>query len=194
MKPHFYEIDTAFLEKELQVVKQYALAIKNYDVYGSVGRLSTAAEKISNSISLAEPRPQFFKLLDSTLSLAIINKVGVSPDLVYSNKRLGGTIMFNKPFFRILPHIDKESENHRKSCLTFPLYPDVEHFAPTIFYDDKQKEIYRYTYKQNTAVILNTRIMHGVVNNQFKRISLQLAYNLEPNILYEKIMQHVSRS
>jgi hypothetical protein len=189
MKQTFYEIDTAFLSDELSSIKQYAINTSGYSVYGYEGIQTSIAAVLKNSLSPAEPRPQFFKILDSSLSLPLIKKLGISPSLAPNNTaQVGGTLMLNKPYFKILPHIDWASDKHRKSCLTFPLYPDPPHFAPTIFYDSSHNEIYRYNYKHNTAVILDTRIMHGMINNAYKRISLQLTYNLEPQELYKALV------
>jgi hypothetical protein len=83
------------------------------------------------------------------------------------------------PGTTLVPHIDESRFGPRKSCLSWYLQPDMENFAPTLFYDDNDNIIGKYYYDEYGS-ILNTRMRHGMINNNFHRYLLQLNYNREP--------------
>jgi hypothetical protein len=74
----------------------------------------------------------------------------------------------------IFPHCD--DHDLRTSCLTWALSPDIDNFAPVIYHYTENK-ISEITYYNNCGLILNTKNMHSVVNNEFERISVQLCFS-----------------
>jgi hypothetical protein len=87
------------------------------------------------------------------------------------------------PHSVIEPHVDYPCPYHdnwkiRKSCLTWALEPDYENFAPTIFHDDDNNKF--YCHYDEHGVILNTRCVHSMVNNEHNMYMLQFNYENDP--------------
>ena len=92
--------------------------------------------------------------------------------------------------FIVLPHVDTYADSIRKSCLTWAL-SDPKSTSPTLFYDDNDNVIGKYEYDEY-AFIIDTRIRHGIVNNNNIRILMQFQFDMEPFDLRDKIHAHLS--
>jgi hypothetical protein len=94
----------------------------------------------------------------------------VNPDL-----KLNG-VAFIKflPNKSIFPHCD--DVDLRTSCLTWALSPKIDFFAPVIYHYSENK-VSEIKYYNECGLILNTKKMHSVVNNEFERISVQLCFS-----------------
>jgi hypothetical protein len=95
------------------------------------------------------------------------------------NKCVKAAFILLKPNHTIIPHIDRNSNSHRKSCLTWALNKNYNEVSPTLFYDKNDKVIAAHHYDAR-AFIIDTRIRHGVVNNDKIRIMLQMMFDMEP--------------
>lgn len=142
----------------------------SYDNY--IALLNKAGYKRSDG-------PQSSKKVSTHLKAALEDLIGVKAEKAI--------IIKCDPNFIINPHTDIESSSSRKSCLTWVLFPeDPANCAPTLFYDKDYKVIKQYNYNK-LGFILDTRLVHGMINNEHTRILVQLTYDLEPEELQEKI-------
>ena len=152
--------------------------------YARTARYDNSAYPISSKnflnkhIIKATSGPQYVKNIPESIVENLLIKINVKPERIL--------IIKNDPFFVTLPHIDHDSSKERKSCVTWAIYPDLDKFAPTLFYDEYDNIIGTYKYSDN-AFILETGIRHGMVNNNNTRYSLQFTYSLEARELYERL-------
>lgn len=92
-----------------------------------------------------------------------------------NKKFVVNTVVFLKflPGASIFPHVDDSLL--RTSCITWALTPDIKNFSPVFYHksfdDFSFSEIKYYSEK---PLILNTRNVHSMKNNNFERISIQL--------------------
>lgn len=95
--------------------------------------------------------------------------------IINPNLKLNG-IAFIKflPNTSIFPHCD--DHDLRTTCLTWALSPDLDLFAPVIYHYTEEK-ISEIKYYNECGLMLNTKNMHSVVNNNFERISVQLCFS-----------------
>jgi len=77
-------------------------------------------------------------------------------------------------YSNIEPHIDDNIQ--RSSCVTWALHPDLQNFAPVNFHDIN-KEIVETVFYDKFPIILNTRAIHSVQNNNFDRYTFQLCFS-----------------
>lgn len=78
------------------------------------------------------------------------------------------------PYGYIDPHVDDSLL--RTSCITWALSPNIQDVSPVIYHNDdlSVNEIRYYT---ENPLILNTRNIHSVQNNNFERILVQLCFS-----------------
>lgn len=82
-----------------------------------------------------------------------------------------------QPWTNIFPHVDDNLE--RSTCLTFPLAPEPEAFAPTIFFENEtDNKPAAVVYWDGRPVALNTREIHAVHNNGHTRYTFQLCFDI----------------
>jgi hypothetical protein len=93
------------------------------------------------------------------------------------------TMRTSAPHAIIYPHKDALSNSHRKTCLTWAIAPNYQHFAPTVFYNDKLELIYKHYYTSE-CFLLDTRIIHSMINNSKERTLLQVTFDCEINELF----------
>jgi len=152
--------------------------------YARITRYDNSAYPVSQKnflnkhIIKATTGPQYVQNVDESVVNDLLVRVKVKPERII--------IIKNDPHFVTLPHIDHDSSNERRSCLTWAIYPSLDKFAPTHFYDENDNIIGTYNYSDN-AFILETGIKHGMINNDNTRYSLQFTYSLEPQELYKRL-------
>lgn len=77
----------------------------------------------------------------------------------------------------IFPHVDDNLE--RSTCLTFPLAPTPELFAPTMFFENEtDQKPSAVVYWDGRPGALNTREIHAVYNNEHIRYAFQLCFDI----------------
>lgn len=128
--------------------------------------------------------PQRIKYVNPNITASLTSILGVVPEMCL--------YLVNQPHFITLPHVDEYANSYRKSALTWviqPLPPSLA--APTLFYDKDNQVINSYTYDSN-GFILDTRLRHGMINNNYYRILLQFMLDIEPAELKTKIHANLS--
>lgn len=96
-------------------------------------------------------------------------------------KPVGITFVYFRPFTQILPHID--DDERRTSCLTFPL-SDLTTFSPAKYFDNDKNLTEVLEYKKE-AVMISTRSIHSVENNDYDRYSVQICFKQKIEDLYK---------
>ena len=80
------------------------------------------------------------------------------------------SLMHVAPHAEIVPHVDG-TEYQRLTAVVFPLAPTAQNFAPTSLYKDENASHYH-----SDCYAFNTQALHGVKNNEYDRLALQLWY------------------
>jgi hypothetical protein len=180
MELNCYIVNIKLPDDLLKTLQYEACDIGSYNVSGYPGsnNLNSFIEKLIHKKSAG---PQSVKPASAQSKTRLENLIGG----IQSEKC---TILKCEPNFTITPHVDQQSVGYRKSCLTWVLFPEnIDDCAPTLFYNDKNNVIASHKYDRN-AFILDTRLKHGMINNNNTRILVQLTFNLEPSELKERII------
>ena len=178
MKLTDYEVNIELSEEVKKIAYQEAFNATPYNNFGYYGSnsIQSILDKITSNASFG---PQRSKKLSSNLKRQI-------EELIGGLTANSGCILWCDPHFIIKPHIDVECNGRRKSCLTWVIYPEPAFVANTLFYNENNNIISRYSYSKK-AFILDTRIKHGMVNNEYSRVVVQLMFDIETAILKNKI-------
>ena len=102
------------------------------------------------------------------------NEVNYIQSLI-NNKFKINAVVFLKflPNAFIFPHVDDSLS--RTSCITWALSPEIENFSPVKYYNSyNENDLNEIKYYSEKPLILNTRNIHSMKNNNFERISVQL--------------------
>lgn len=83
------------------------------------------------------------------------------------------------PKKEVLPHIDGDVIYTRNSVIMFPLQPYSLDYAP--YHAIESGEYVSFS----PCFVVATSHIHGVKNNEYERINLQLSYGLEIEDMYE---------
>ena len=173
-----YKVNKRIPSELLNVLRNEA---NNYSNYSSAGYPGSDSIKLRRQKQLHKkaPGPQRSKLASESSKKQLEKLVGAACKKC--------SILLCEPHFIITPHIDAASRSDRKSCLTWVLFPiEPTQCAPTLFYDEHDNVVSSYTYDEY-AFILDTRIKHGMINNEHVRILVQLTFDIEPHILKDII-------
>jgi len=86
-------------------------------------------------------------------------------------------------FLKLNPgtHVPIHLDNHllRSTVLSFPLTPEPEHFAPTLFYENESSTIpIEVGHWHGRPGAINTREYHAAYNNRYTRIKFQLCFEM----------------
>lgn len=83
----------------------------------------------------------------------------------------------------IPPHVDDNL--NRSSCVTWALSPEISQFAPVLFYKELGGPVSDTVFYTTNPLLLNTRVVHAVENNNYDRISFQVCFSNPIEELYE---------
>jgi len=162
-------------EIDLEIAETNFKEILNY-VFDDTGYFRNEKEmNIGTSKGLI-----FKKVVDKNLISNLTERFNYEPsDSIF--------VRYN-PFSYLNPHYDLYNRSFRKSCVTWALYPDLDKFAPTVFYNNDNTISYEHFYTEK-AFIIDTRIKHGIKNNEHYRYLLQFSFNVEPKDLAENLVK-----
>ena len=156
---HSYEID---YDLNPSFIKSLLCQAHNTEFINYVGASSGSSYDLKIASSA--------KHITKTPTISYMMNNIINPDLNIE----GCVYLHFEPNKKIPPHVDDSLK--RTSCITWALFPDIENFAPVIFYDENGNEKDK-VYYTNKPLILNTRYRHGVQNNNSDRYSFQLCLN-----------------
>jgi hypothetical protein len=161
MNQTHYEIDLEISEATKQKLLDYAK--NNVDKYNDLGCMYS------------------IEIKDENLIPEVLQKLAFKPII--------RTILITKPGAAVPPHKDTyPNEYIRSSCVSWALSPNLVDFSPTLFYDDQNEVVYKHYYT-NKGFILNTKLTHGMINNDHERFLFQLTYTKKPEVLAKTLLK-----
>jgi hypothetical protein len=169
-----YKVEKKIPKDLLAILREESSNLTDYSSSGYPGSSSLKAN-LEKRLNKRSAGPQLSKLASVQSKLALEKLIGVKSEKC--------SILLCEPHFIVTPHADAASNAHRKSCLTWVLFPeDPIQCAPTLFYDENDQVIATYMYDEY-GFILDTRLKHGMINNHHTRILVQLTFEYEPSYL-----------
>lgn len=162
------------LPNTLLIELEQAAVEANYSDSGYASS-HTLHELLKKRITKTSNGPQKASKVPDTIRKKLESFLGVTGNTC--------SLLYNEPRYITEKHIDQERE--RQLCLTWAIAPTPYNLvAPTIFHIGDST--YEHYYDEN-GFILDTRIFHSMVNNDYTRILVQLTFSCELEELKSKL-------